>query len=93
MTATTLSPTTTLTFTDTSPTTNSIDMLLDNVRVTNANSRILTVDSIVASGWPRTTWSAGLIRMSATRPAIGVAELPRNSAVEVEFVFEVSDSI
>lgn len=27
------------------------------------------------------------------RSAIGVAELPRNSAVEVEFVFEVSDSI
>ncbi|MEO5914515.1 MAG: Ig-like domain-containing protein [Luteolibacter sp.] len=44
------SSTATLTFTDTSPTTNSIDMLLDNVRVTNANSRTLTVDSIVASG-------------------------------------------
>jgi enamine deaminase RidA (YjgF/YER057c/UK114 family) len=27
------------------------------------------------------------------RSAIGVAELPRNSAVEVEFVFEVSDTI
>ena len=44
------SSTTTLTFTDTSSTTNSIDMLLDNVRVTNANSRTLTVNSIVASG-------------------------------------------
>ncbi|MCP5531676.1 MAG: DUF642 domain-containing protein [Akkermansiaceae bacterium] len=38
--------TTTLVLTDTSATTSSIDMLLDNVRVTNANARVLVVDSI-----------------------------------------------
>ncbi|MEO5914296.1 MAG: cadherin-like domain-containing protein [Luteolibacter sp.] len=43
------STTTTLKFTDTSSTTNSIDVLLDNVRVINANARILTVDSVIGS--------------------------------------------
>ncbi len=40
---------TTLTLTDTSATTNSLDMLLDNVRVTNANSRTLNVNSVGTS--------------------------------------------
>ncbi|MES2657778.1 MAG: Ig-like domain-containing protein [Verrucomicrobiota bacterium] len=43
------SGTTTLSLTDTSVITNAIDMLLDNVRVNNANARTLTVDSVVAS--------------------------------------------
>jgi len=48
------STSTTLTFTDTSPTTNSIDMLLDNVRVSKADARILTVDSVLAGNVPVT---------------------------------------
>ena len=43
------STTTTLKFTDTSATTSSIDQFLDNVRITNANARILTVDAVVGS--------------------------------------------
>ncbi len=45
---------TTLTFTDLSTVTNSIDLLLDNVRVTNASSRTLTIDSVSASAVPLT---------------------------------------
>lgn len=40
---------TTLTFLDATANTNSMDMLLDNVRLTSANARTLTVDSVVAS--------------------------------------------
>jgi|GEM_PF-1483323 len=42
--------TTTLTFTDISASTLNVDMLLDNITISNANARTLTVDSAVASG-------------------------------------------
>jgi lysophospholipase L1-like esterase len=43
------SPSTTLTFTDQSATSNSVDMTLDNVRLTGSNQRVLTVTSGAAS--------------------------------------------
>ncbi len=43
------STTTTLTFTDTSVVTNALDMLLDNIRVTNPNVRSLAINSVGAS--------------------------------------------
>lgn len=91
---------TTLTFTDLSTVTAAIDMLLDNVRVINANSRTLTIDSVVAAAVPLTISPAdsngagngntGLTRTYNTGTVVNVTA-PATAANGATFVKWVKD--